>query len=100
MAEETTDRQGRVLGSSHVRTELIPWDDPDFVREYERAREQVLREGLSIYGPKAAGRLEQLMRSRGYSQVAVDVERTVDEALHHSARWAVRRDGRDRSGSR
>lgn len=77
----------------HLRTELVPWDDSDFVSEYERAHEQVVREGLLINGPRAAARLEELMRAAGYPRVSVEVERTVDEALRHDARWTVRRDG-------
>ena len=82
----------------HVRTELVPWDDADFVKEYESAREQVLREGLLINGPRAAARLEELMRAAGYPHVSVKVERTIDEALRHAARWTVRRDGAEASG--
>jgi hypothetical protein len=76
-----------------LRTELVPWDDADFVKDYEGARKQVLREGLLINGPRAAGRLEELLRAGGYPRVSVQVERTVDEALRHAARWTVRRDG-------
>ena len=76
-----------------LRAELIPWDDPQFVREYERARKQAIREGLTINGPKAAARVEQLVRARGYPHAVMEVERTVDEALRHAARWTVRRDG-------
>jgi hypothetical protein len=68
------------------------------VREYERAREQVVAEGLLINGPRAAARLEELMRVAGYPRVSVKVERTIDEALHHAARWTVRRDGAEGSG--
>jgi hypothetical protein len=82
----------------HLRTELVPWNDADFVRDYERAREQVLREGLLINGPRAAARLEELMRAAGYPRVSVKVERTIDEALRHSARWTVRRDGSEAPG--
>ena len=78
---------------SHLRSELIPWDDAAFVATYERAHEQVLREGLLINGPKAAARLEELMRAEGYPDVSITVERTVEEALRHEARWTVRRDG-------
>ena len=77
----------------HLRTELVPWDDPDFVRDFERAREQVLSEGLRINGPKAAARLQEVMRAGGYPRVFVKVERSVDEALRHAARWTVWRDG-------
>ena len=77
----------------HLRTELIPWDDPDFVKAYEIAHEQVVREGLLINGPKAAARLEALMRAAGYPRVSVKVDRTTDDALRRAARWTVRRDG-------
>ena len=76
-----------------IRAGLIPWDDEQFVREYERAREQAIREGLTIYGPKAAARVEQILRAGGYPHAEVEVHRTVDEALKHAARWTVRRDG-------
>jgi hypothetical protein len=77
----------------NIRAELIPWDDPQFVREYEIAREQAIREGLTINGPKAAARVEQLVRAGGYPHAVVEIQRTVDEALRHAARWTVRRDG-------
>jgi hypothetical protein len=93
-----TGADGRRNEAGHLRTELIPWDDADFVREYERAHEQVLREGLLINGPRAAVRLEELMRAAGYPRVSVTVERTVDEALRHAARWTVRRDGAEAPG--
>ena len=86
--------------TSQIRAELIPWDDPEFVREYERAREKSLSEGLTIYGPKAAARVEHLLRSRGYARAVVEVDRTVDEALAHAARWVVRRDGLGATESR
>lgn len=76
-----------------LQAELIPWDDQRFVQEYERAREQVIREGLRINGPKAAWRVEQLLHAVGYPEAVVEVERTADEALRHAARWTVRRDG-------
>jgi hypothetical protein len=81
------------MTSPPIRAELIPWDDARFVHEYERAREEAFLEGLTIYGPKAAAKVEQLLRVRGYPRAAVDVDRTVDEALKHAARWTVRRDG-------
>lgn len=90
------DLSTRIHG--HLRTELVPWDDSDFVKEYERAHEQVAQEGLLLNGPRAAARLEELMRAAGYSRVSVEVERTVDEALRHAARWTVRRDGGAGSG--
>ena len=77
-----------------VRAELIPWDDAEFVAAYERAHHEALREGLAINGPRAAARVEELLRAGGYRLAAVDLERTIDEALEHAARWTVRRDGR------
>jgi hypothetical protein len=77
----------------HLRTELVPWDDADFVRAYERAHEQVVSEGLLINGPRAAGRLEELLRVAGYPRVSVKVDRTTEDALRRAARWTVRRDG-------
>lgn len=82
----------------HNRAELIPWDDPRFVQEYGRAYECAIREGLTVNGPKAAARVERLLRASGYPLATVDVERTVDEALEHAARWTVRRDGSEASG--
>jgi hypothetical protein len=78
-----------------IRAELIPWDDTQFVRDYGQAREQAIREGLTMNGPKAAARVEHLLRAGGYPRAVVEVQRTVDEALKHAARWTVRRDGRE-----
>ena len=86
--------------TSHVRAELIPWDDSEFVQAYECAREQTISEGLNIYGPKAAARVEGLLRSRGFPLAVVEVDRTVDEALAHAARWVVWRDGPGKTDSR
>lgn len=46
-----------------IKVRLVPWDDSRFVHEFERAREQAIDEGLTINGPKAAARVEQLLRS-------------------------------------
>jgi hypothetical protein len=97
MPDDTGHREGRNRGHGPtpgaLRTELVPWDDSGFVRDYERAHEQVVREGLLQNGPRAAARLEDLLRAAGYPRASVEVERTVDEALRHAARWTVRRDG-------
>ena len=82
------------MTTPHIRAELIPWDDPQFVQEYERAREQAIGEGLTINGPKAGRQGRTTHACRGLSaRDVVEVERTVDEALQHAARWTVRRDG-------
>lgn len=72
---------------------LVPWQDRAFVRAFERAREQVVAEGLTINGPKAAARAEQLLRGAGFPLARVDVERSVDEAVAHGAHWTVWREG-------
>jgi hypothetical protein len=80
-----------------VRAELVPWDDRGFVAAYERAHDTALGEGLAINGPRAAARVQELLRSSGYPHADIDVERTIDEALEHAARWRVWRDGRGSS---
>ena len=97
-AAEAADKLESTRIPGHLRTKLVPWDDADFVTDYERVHEQVLREGLLINGPRAAARLEELMRAAGYPRVSVKVERTIDEALRHAARWTVRRDGAEGPG--
>jgi hypothetical protein len=94
MASNTKQTDYRRAGQAHLRVELTPWDDREFVRQFELARERLVDEGLLINGPRAAARLEQLLHATGYPAATVDVERTVDEALHRAARWTVRRDGR------
>ncbi len=76
-----------------LTTKIIPWEDQDFVRAFQQARADVVAEGLTINGPMAAARAEELLRSAGYPHARVDVERTIDETLVHTARWTVWRDG-------
>jgi hypothetical protein len=72
---------------------VVPWDDQGFVRTYEQARLRALREGLTANGPKAAARVEQLLRQAGYRGARVSCERTPEQALAHAATWTVARDG-------
>ena len=97
-APEAAAKLESARSPGHLRTELVPWDDADFVRAYERAHEQVVGEGLLINGPRAASRLEELLRAAGYPHVSVKVERTIDEALRRAARWTVRRDDAEAPG--
>ena len=76
-----------------LTTRIIPWEDQDFVKAFERVQAEVAAEGLTINGPRAAGRAEELLRAAGYPHARVHVERTIDEALARSARWTVWRDG-------
>lgn len=71
---------------------IVHWDDQAFVKAFERARDQVAAEGLTIHGPKAAARAEALMREAGYPHARIAVSRTVDEAMAHVAHWTVWRE--------
>jgi hypothetical protein len=75
----------------HIRARITPWDDPSFVRAYEAARQAVEAAGTP-YGARGPA-VELALRSAGYPDCRVTVERTVNEALEHRARWDVRRDG-------
>ena len=76
-----------------LSVKFIPWDDREFVRAVEAARDQVHDEGLVINGPAAAARAEALLRGAGYPDACVNCERTIEEAMAHVAHWTVRRDG-------
>jgi len=76
-----------------LRVRLIPWDDPTFVHAFEATREQVRAEGVTINGPDACARVEELLRAAGFPKVRVDCVRSPEEAMAHIAHWTVRRDG-------
>jgi len=82
------------VASVDLQVRIIPWIDSDFVHAVERARDQAVAEGLTIYGPRAAARVEQLLRAEGYPDAQVECARTPEEALRRAARWTVIRDGR------
>ena len=75
----------------HIKARITPWDDPAFVRAFEQARQAVADEGTpdGDCGPA----VERRLRASGYPGCTIRVDRTVQEALEHSARWDVRRDG-------
>ena len=77
----------------HIKAQLIPWDDPDFVRAFDRAREATERSGCCPDGPQAAERVQHLLREAGYPNARVEIRQTVEEALEHVSHWTVRRDG-------
>ena len=76
----------------HIKARLIPWSDPDFVRAFEHARDEVERSGCCPGGPQAAARVQVLLREAGYPTARVEVQRTVEEALEHVSHWTVFRD--------
>jgi hypothetical protein len=77
----------------HIKAKLVPWDDPDFVRAFEQARDETERSGCCPDGERAGERVQHLLREAGYPSARVDVERTVEEALEHVSHWSVLRDG-------
>lgn len=81
-----------MVSPSRFNAAIVDWDDQDFVRAFEGARDQVNAEGLTIHGPKAAARAEALLREAGYPGARIAVSRTVDEAMAHVAHWTVWRE--------
>ncbi len=77
---------------THIKAKITPWDDPEFVRAFENARDETSREGFDD-GPKAGAHVEHLLREAGYPKATVDVIRTVREALEQTSHWIVSRDG-------
>jgi len=75
-----------------TKTKITPWDDPEFVRAFERARAAVTEDGITDI-PLAAAEVQHLLREAGYPHARVDVDRTVAEAIDQVAHWVVSRDG-------
>ncbi len=77
----------------HIKAKLSPWDDPDFVRAFERARDETGEAGDYSDGPRAAEHVQKLLREAGYPAALVEVHQTVEETLEHVSHWSVTRDG-------
>lgn len=77
-----------------LKVRLEAWDDPAFHAAFERAREQVVAEGIPLETQDAAVRAQRLLADAGYPGVHIDVERSVDEALAHVVHWTVHRGSR------
>ncbi len=78
-----------MASSITFQARIIDWQDADFVRAFEAAREQAVSEGLVRNGPAAAARVEGLLRERGYPGARIVCDRTPEEALRRAARWTV-----------
>ncbi len=76
----------------HTKTRITPWDDPEFVRAFERARATVMQDEIADV-PLAAAKVQRLLREAGYPHARVDVDRTVAEAIDRVTHWVVTRDG-------
>lgn len=77
-----------------LEAKLVPWDDPAFVAAFERVRVTLQAEGaLNGSCQAAALRAQELLRQAGFPAATVECVRTVDDVLHRTAHWIVRRDG-------
>jgi hypothetical protein len=81
-----------MTSSIHTTSSITPWDDSEFVRAYEQAREVVHREELGD-GPAAAAEVQRRLHEAGYPHARVDVARTAEEAIGGVSHWVVNRDG-------
>ena len=75
----------------HVKARLNPWDDADFVKAFEHALERA--ELTGVPDQEAGPYVQRRLRETGYPRTRVIVGQSVDEALAHSSRWLVSRDG-------
>ena len=82
-----------MTATARIKARLTPWDDREFVRTFEHARDEVERSGCCPEGPAAAARVQRLIREAGFPDARIEVERSVAEALEHVSHWDVRRDG-------
>ncbi len=76
-----------------LKVKIVPWDDADFVRAYERAAAEMAEAGIGLHDPHGALELQRRLRAAGYPNATCRCDRTVEEALEHAARCVVSRDG-------
>jgi hypothetical protein len=72
---------------------LVPWDDREFVRAYERAAADLEAHGIRLHQPEAPGELQRRLRADGYPEATCFCERTVESVLTRTAHCVVSRDG-------
>ena len=72
---------------------LVPWDDQEFVRAYERAAAQLAAEGIGLHQAAAPVELQRRLRADGYPDAICWCERTPESILSARARCVVARDG-------
>jgi len=75
-----------------IMARITPWDDPAFVKAFERARDQVHHDEVPD-GVRAGARVQVMLKEAGYPLAHVEVIQTVDEKLEHTSHWLVSRDG-------
>ena len=72
---------------------LVPWDDQEFVRAYERAAATLAGSGMSLDHADAPVEIQRRLRSDGYPNATCYCERSVELALAGRSRCVVTRDG-------
>ena len=72
---------------------LVPWDDQDFVRAYERAADALAAVGMSLDHADAPVEIQRRLRSDGYPNATCYCERSVELAMARRSRCVVSRDG-------
>lgn len=72
---------------------LVPWDDQEFVRAYERAAAALTASGLSLDHADAPVEIQRRLRGEGYPNATCYCERSVELAMARRSRCVVSRDG-------
>jgi hypothetical protein len=71
---------------------LIPWDDPEFVRAYERVAAALAEAGIRLDQPGAPFEIQRRLRADGYPDATCYCERSAENSLSQRARCVVARD--------
>jgi len=79
--------------SAQHSVKLVPWDDQDFVRAYERAAAELSAVGMSLDHADAPVEIQRRLRSDGYPNATCYCERSVELAMNRRSRCVVTRDG-------
>ena len=82
-----------MITAMHIKARITPWDDPAFVKAFERARDEVHAAQDHPDGVKAGAFVEHLLHEAGFPNARVEVIQTVNEKLQHTSHWLVSRDG-------
>jgi hypothetical protein len=79
--------------SAQHSVKLVPWDDQEFVRAYERAAAALASIGMSLDHADAPVEIQRRLRADGYPDAICYCERTVELAMARRSRCVVSRDG-------
>jgi hypothetical protein len=79
--------------SAQHSVKLVPWDDQEFVRAYERAAAALATIGMSLDHADAPIEIQRRLRMDGYPAATCYCERSVELAMSRRSRCVVSRDG-------